>query len=66
MPALWGNTDNAANMQALRDTQGCKQLNYEMLFDRQIELKIQDNITLVPELLHMEEELACDLDHAET
>lgn len=49
-------------MQALRDTQGCKQLNYEMLFDRQIE----DNITLVPELLHMEEELACDLDHAET
>lgn len=53
-------------MQALRDTQGCKQLNYEMLFDRQIELKIQDNITLVPELLHMEEELACDLDHAET
>lgn len=40
-------------MQALHDTQGCKQLNYEMLFDRQIELKIQDNITLVPELLHM-------------
>lgn len=53
-------------MQALRDTQGCKQLNYEMLFDRQIELKILDNITLVPELLQMEEELACDLDRAET